>query len=139
MRLCRSGACGSLSAAVSCAPPTHSPPPASPERRDWRRQAQCNRSLSRRSVNPPEHVKASRRPFSSNIANMSEKKQTVDLGLLEEDDEFEEFPAEDWTGLDEDEDAHVWEDNWDDDNVEDDFSNQLRAELEKHGYKMETS
>ncbi|XP_042151174.1 26S proteasome complex subunit SEM1 isoform X1 [Oncorhynchus tshawytscha] len=45
----------------------------------------------------------------------------------------------DWTGLDEDEDAHVWEDNWDDDNVEDDFSNQLRAELEKHGYKMETS
>ncbi|CDQ79478.1 unnamed protein product [Oncorhynchus mykiss] len=70
---------------------------------------------------------------------MSDKKQTVDLGLLEEDDEFEEFPAEDWTGLDEDEDAHVWEDNWDDDNVEDDFSNQLRAELEKHGYKMETS
>uniref|UniRef100_A0A3P8VY25 26S proteasome complex subunit SEM1 n=1 Tax=Cynoglossus semilaevis TaxID=244447 RepID=A0A3P8VY25_CYNSE len=58
---------------------------------------------------------------------MSEKKQTVDLGLLEEDDEFEEFPAEDWTGLDEDEDAHVWEDNWDDDNVEDDFSNQLRT------------
>lgn len=29
---------------------------------------------------------------------MSEKKQTVDLGLLEEDDEFEEFPAEGkWT------------------------------------------
>nr|XP_048305494.1 26S proteasome complex subunit SEM1-like [Myodes glareolus] len=70
---------------------------------------------------------------------MSEKKQPVDLGLLEEDDEFEEFPAEDWAGLDEDEDAHVWEDNWDDDNVEDDFSNQLRAELEKNGYKMETS
>uniref|UniRef100_A0A8I3PHN4 26S proteasome complex subunit SEM1 n=2 Tax=Canis lupus familiaris TaxID=9615 RepID=A0A8I3PHN4_CANLF len=59
---------------------------------------------------------------------MSEKKQPVDLGLLEEDDEFEEFPAEDWAGLDEDEDAHVWEDNWDDDNVEDDFSNQLRSE-----------
>ncbi|KAM7126932.1 26S proteasome complex subunit SEM1-like, partial [Molossus nigricans] len=68
-----------------------------------------------------------------------QKKQPVDLGLLEEDDEFEEFPAEDWTGLDEDEDAHVWEGNWDDDKVEDDFSNQLRAELEKHGYKMETS
>ncbi|XP_048416825.1 26S proteasome complex subunit SEM1 [Stegostoma tigrinum] len=70
---------------------------------------------------------------------MSDKKAPVDLGLLEEDDEFEEFPAEGWTGLDEDEDAHVWEDNWDDDNVEDDFSNQLRAELEKFGYKMETS
>ena len=25
---------------------------------------------------------------------MADKKQTVDLGLLEEDDEFEEFPAE---------------------------------------------
>jgi len=36
------------------------------------------------------------------------------------------LPFPDWTGLDEDEDAHVWEDNWDDDNVEDDFSNQLR-------------
>ncbi|KAA0710402.1 26S proteasome complex subunit SEM1 26S proteasome complex subunit DSS1 [Triplophysa tibetana] len=64
---------------------------------------------------------------------MSEKKQTVDLGLLEEDDEFEEFPAEDWTGCDEDEDAHVWEDNWDDDNVEDDFSNQLRTLLNVAG------
>ncbi|XP_005388128.1 PREDICTED: 26S proteasome complex subunit DSS1 isoform X1 [Chinchilla lanigera] len=60
---------------------------------------------------------------------MSEKKQPVDLGLLEEDDEFEEFPAEDWAGLDEDEDAHVWEDNWDDDNVEDDFSNQLSSSI----------
>lgn len=39
----------------------------------------------------------------------------------------------DWAGLDEDEDAHVWEDNWDDDNVEDDFSNQLRS-LENFQY-----
>jgi len=52
--------------------------------------------------------------------------------LLEEDDEFEEFPAEDWTGADEDQgDVNVWEDNWDDDNIEDDFSQQLKAELEK--------
>lgn len=70
---------------------------------------------------------------------MSEKKQPVDLGLPEENDMFEELPAGDWTGLDEDEDAHVWEENRDDDNVEDDFSHQLGAELEKHGYKMETS
>ncbi|XP_042301224.1 26S proteasome complex subunit SEM1-like [Sceloporus undulatus] len=62
---------------------------------------------------------------------MLEKKQPVDLRLLGEEDEFKEFLAEDWTGLDEDEDAHVWEDNWDDDNVEDDFSIQLSAELEK--------
>lgn len=94
-------------------------------------------------------------------------KPKVDLGLLEEDDEFEEFPADgnlfhhytccyrisccilnekcseiylglyvkeemfdtfvDWTGKEEDaDDVNVWEDNWDDDNVEDDFSQQLR-------------
>ncbi|XP_046958976.1 26S proteasome complex subunit SEM1-like [Lynx rufus] len=71
---------------------------------------------------------------------VSEKKQLVGLGLLEEDEEFKEFPAEEWAGLGEDEgpDAHVSEDNWDDDSVEDDFSNQLQPELDKHGYKMET-
>merc|ERR1711971_1097858 len=61
-----------------------------------------------------------------------------DLGLLEEDDEFEEFPAEDWTCRDEDpSDVNVWEDNWDDDNVEDDFSVQLKSELESQGVAME--
>ncbi|KAL0270525.1 UNVERIFIED_CONTAM: hypothetical protein PYX00_007911 [Menopon gallinae] len=65
---------------------------------------------------------------------MSEKAKVapLDLGLLEEDDEFEEFPAEDWTAKDQDdEDISVWEDNWDDDNVEDDFSKQLKIELSK--------
>lgn len=33
-------------------------------------------------------------PRNGKAVNMSDKKQTVDLGLLEEDDEFEEFPAE---------------------------------------------
>lgn len=37
---------------------------------------------------------------------------------------------------DEDDDVNVWEDNWDDDNVEDDFNQQLRAHIEKQ--KMET-
>ncbi|XP_077544128.1 uncharacterized protein LOC144156157 [Haemaphysalis longicornis] len=66
-------------------------------------------------------------------------KAKVDLGLLEEDDEFEEFPAEEWTAKAEDsQDVNVWEDNWDDDNIEDDFSQQLRAELEKQGFKVGT-
>ena len=86
----------------------------------------------------------------------TEVKKAVDLGLLEEDDEFEEFPAEskssknnlsplgtllindtiwimnlllttEWEAKDEDPtDVNVWEDNWDDDTVEDDFSIQLR-------------
>ncbi|CAB0009717.1 unnamed protein product [Nesidiocoris tenuis] len=59
---------------------------------------------------------------------MTEKvEKKMDLGLLEEDDEFEEFPTENWTGKDEDDtDINIWEDNWDDENVEDDFSLQLR-------------
>ncbi|KAF8517686.1 DSS1/SEM1 family-domain-containing protein [Hysterangium stoloniferum] len=70
--------------------------------------------------------------------------QQSQLGALEEDDEFEEFPAQDWddseTNL-----AHLngngvtvasdklWEDNWDDDDIEDEFSVQLRNELAKTG------
>lgn len=35
-----------------------------------------------------------------------------------------------WDENEEDaEDEHVWEDSWDDDNIEDDFSNQLRWDL----------
>ncbi|XP_054713443.1 26S proteasome complex subunit SEM1-like [Uloborus diversus] len=46
----------------------------------------------------------------------------------------------DWTAKEEDEqDINVWEDNWDDDNVEDEFSNQLRAELEKCGHRVNGS
>ncbi|KAI8984164.1 26S proteasome complex subunit DSS1 [Mycotypha africana] len=61
-----------------------------------------------------------------------DKKNLPQLGALEEDDEFEEFAAEDWGEYEEDPaDAHFWEDNWDDDDIEDDFSKQLRAELEK--------
>lgn len=66
------------------------------------------------------------------MSDSKNDKTKVDLGLLEEDDEFEEFPAEDWIAVDEDnEDISVWEDNWDDDDVEDDFNQQLRAQLEK--------
>merc|ERR1712035_47518 len=61
-----------------------------------------------------------------------------DLGVLEEDDEFEEFPAEDWKQVNDDEKVdEVWEENWEDDNIEDDFSIQLRAELEAKGHKLE--
>ncbi|KAK0084159.1 hypothetical protein PV325_007498 [Microctonus aethiopoides] len=67
-------------------------------------------------------------------------KAKIDLGLLEEDDEFEEFPAEDWIGKDEDnEDISVWEDNWDDDDVEDDFNQQLRAQLVKQKSQPEAA
>ncbi|KAK5094039.1 26S proteasome complex subunit [Exophiala xenobiotica] len=54
--------------------------------------------------------------------------------MLEEDDEFEDFPVEDWSQ----EDAtvpggttHLWEESWDDDDENDDFSKALREELKK--------
>jgi len=73
------------------------------------------------------------------------------LGALEEDDEFEEFPVQDWDDTETDLSRltsvasaqggtastkagdNLWEDNWDDDDVEDDFSVQLRNELAKSG------
>ena len=39
-------------------------------------------------------MKIKRENKKSNMADKTEK--AVDLGILEEDDEFEEFPAEDW-------------------------------------------
>ena len=39
-------------------------------------------------------MKIKRENRRSNMADKTEK--AVDLGILEEDDEFEEFPAEDW-------------------------------------------
>ncbi|KAJ7086149.1 DSS1/SEM1 family-domain-containing protein [Mycena belliarum] len=87
------------------------------------------------------------KPAAAKVAEKPKEKEAhqAQLGVLEEDDEFEEFPSADWddgqTDL-----AHLggaapgsaksggdklWEDNWDDDDIEDDFSVQLRNELAK--------
>ncbi|KAH9036149.1 DSS1/SEM1 family-domain-containing protein [Lactarius pseudohatsudake] len=78
----------------------------------------------------------------------SKQEDTVPhLGVLEEDDEFEEFPVQDWEdsqtdlahlgsvapGVGKLDGDKLWEDNWDDDDIEDDFSVQLRNELQKTG------
>ncbi|WRT68079.1 uncharacterized protein IL334_005054 [Kwoniella shivajii] len=72
----------------------------------------------------------------------TEKKVLPKLGALEDDDEFEDFPATDYGGnvLDAMKKAgdgpndNLWEDNWDDDDVEDDFTKQLRTAIqEKQG------
>ncbi|EAL63625.1 DSS1/SEM1 family protein [Dictyostelium discoideum AX4] len=47
-----------------------------------------------------------------------------------EDDEFEEF--EDNMAEGEDNSKEQWEDDWDTDKIDDDFSKQLRAEIESH-------
>ena len=49
---------------------------------------------------------------------MADSKQTTDLGLLEEDDEFEEFPKDEVVSDEQDQnDIKVWEDKWDDDDT----------------------
>ncbi|OCK85913.1 hypothetical protein K432DRAFT_421370 [Lepidopterella palustris CBS 459.81] len=61
-----------------------------------------------------------------------EKKPTQ----LEEDDEFEDFPVEDWTEEDTQlpsGNTHLWEESWDDDDTSEDFSVQLKEELKKVG------
>ncbi|KAF1816788.1 hypothetical protein P152DRAFT_504298 [Eremomyces bilateralis CBS 781.70] len=54
---------------------------------------------------------------------------------LEEDDEFEDFPVEDWTEEDTElpgeNQQHLWEESWDDDGATDDFAAQLKEELKK--------
>lgn len=58
---------------------------------------------------------------------------------LEEDDEFEDFPVEDWPKEEEvsqqagSNNTHLWEESWDDDDTTDDFSVQLKEELKKMG------
>ncbi|KAH7130753.1 26 proteasome-like protein complex subunit Sem1 [Dendryphion nanum] len=67
------------------------------------------------------------------------KEQQKPAAQLEEDDEFEDFPIEDWTEDDTQVPAggntHLWEESWDDDDTSDDFSVQLREELKKLGQK----
>ncbi|KZT52942.1 hypothetical protein CALCODRAFT_69079 [Calocera cornea HHB12733] len=78
-----------------------------------------------------------------------EKKEPLpQLGALEEDDEFEEFETQDWEDAETDlsflktdpgaptasgqpASDSLWEENWDDDDVDEDFSKLLRAEIEK--------
>ncbi|CAG8779769.1 21147_t:CDS:2, partial [Dentiscutata erythropus] len=66
--------------------------------------------------------------------NTQPQKVTIPhLGALEEDDEFEEFTAEDWNEMEEDQETHLWEDNWDDEDVEDDFSKHVLLLKEQNG------
>ncbi|XP_051123121.1 protein DELETION OF SUV3 SUPPRESSOR 1(I)-like [Andrographis paniculata] len=57
--------------------------------------------------------------------------EELKLDLFEDDDEFEEFEIDqEWDDKEGKEISQQWEDDWDDDDVNDDFSLQLRRELE---------
>ncbi|KIW99697.1 uncharacterized protein Z518_11110 [Rhinocladiella mackenziei CBS 650.93] len=57
--------------------------------------------------------------------------------MLEEDDEFEDFPVEDWAQEDTEVPGgttHLWEESWDDDDENEDFGKQLKyGSSQKHG------
>ncbi|EKX43647.1 hypothetical protein GUITHDRAFT_72981 [Guillardia theta CCMP2712] len=58
-----------------------------------------------------------------------ETKQQVNE-IVEEDDEFEEFEDEGWMERKEEpEDKQYWADDWDNDDINEEFAAQLRTEL----------
>ena len=69
-------------------------------------------------------------------SNMNTEKESFIKRALDEDDQFEDFPVDTWpdsetvkaAGLTE----NLWEENWDDVDVDDDFTAKLREELENH-------
>jgi 26 proteasome complex subunit DSS1 len=68
------------------------------------------------------------------------KDKKLDITSLEEDDEFEEFPVEEWSQDDLDtEDKRLWEEHWDDDVAETPLIEQLKQELNKHGLLKTTA
>ncbi|KAE8443317.1 26S proteasome complex subunit [Mollisiaceae sp. DMI_Dod_QoI] len=66
--------------------------------------------------------------------NADSTKDTKPAAALEEDDEFEDFPVENWTQEEAEvpgDNTHLWEESWDDDDTSEDFSAQLKEELKK--------
>ncbi|KAL8761144.1 MAG: hypothetical protein Q9184_002698 [Pyrenodesmia sp. 2 TL-2023] len=65
--------------------------------------------------------------------NPLKEQQQKPAAALEEDDEFEDFPIEDWPAEDQEVPpgseggtTHLWEESWDDDDTSEDFSKQLK-------------
>ncbi|CAI4972720.1 CGH_1_collapsed_G0011980.mRNA.1.CDS.1 [Saccharomyces cerevisiae] len=76
----------------------------------------------------------------SKIDLTKKKNEEINKKSLEEDDEFEDFPIDTWAyGETIKSNAvtqtNIWEENWDDVEVDDDFTNELKAELDR--YKRE--
>ena len=64
----------------------------------------------------------------SKNAKEETKQQVNEIG--EEDDEFEEFEDEGWMERKEEpEDKQYWADDWDNDDINEEFAAQLRTEL----------
>lgn len=68
------------------------------------------------------------------------QKQPQDMHTIDEDDEFEEFPQENWQPKAADLRArNLWDKAWDDESLEDEVGKQLRAKLPSIAHKQPTS
>ncbi|AAS52934.1 AER253Wp [Eremothecium gossypii ATCC 10895] len=68
---------------------------------------------------------------------MSDKPATPTKHALEDEDEFEDFPVDSWPSTEtlkayKEGDSCLWEEDWDDVEVEDDFTKELKKELESN-------
>ena len=69
----------------------------------------------------------------------AESEPATAMEAIEEDDEFEEFDPAHWAAGDEvAEDTQQWQDNWDVDDMDDDFTKNLREELMKNNSSNDT-
>jgi len=86
------------------------------------------------SATPSGAQPATKLQDTSSTSDSHQGKPAANAVALEEDDEFEDFPVEDWPAEDAEVpggNAHLWEESWDDDDESEDFSKQLKEELEK--------
>ncbi len=68
---------------------------------------------------------------SKNTLN-DDSKEKAKIQIFEEDDYFEDFVEEDWDekAIKEDINFKQWQENWEDEEVDDKFENQIRMEIE---------
>ena len=61
-----------------------------------------------------------------------DNKEKNKIQIFEEDDYFEDFSEEDWDeqAIKEDINFKQWQENWEDEEIDDKFENQLRSEIE---------
>ena len=69
---------------------------------------------------------------STKINTKDNEKEKNKIQIFEEDDYFEDFSEEDWDekAMKEDINFKQWQENWDDEEIDDKFENQLRTEIE---------
>lgn len=74
--------------------------------------------------------------MSEEVNKNIKNEKNVKKQILNDDDEFEDFPVDSWPSNETINETNLvnslWVENWDDIDVEDDFINKLKSELNKN-------